>query len=82
MIELHEVQKAYADNEASAEMIRLLEKYGLNQKPITSDTIRNFDLMRAVKRRSCGSWDGGGVVTEEMFEKWILSQVDKHNNCQ
>jgi len=60
-------------------MIRLLEKYGLNDQPITSDTIRHFDLMQAVKRRSCGTWDGGGVVTEEMFEKWIVGQVDKHN---
>ena len=76
---MHEVQKAYAENEASAEMIRLLEKYNLNLKPITSETIRTFDLMQAVKRRACGTWDGGGVITEDMFEKWLVGQVDKNN---
>ena len=48
-------------------------------KPITSDTIRTFDLMQAVKRRACGTWDGGGVITEDMFEKWLVGQVDKNN---
>lgn len=79
VIELEEVEKAYAHNGASAEVIRLLEKYDLSTKPITSETIETFDLMRAVKRRACGTWDGGGVVTEEMFEKWIIGQVNKHN---
>ena len=51
----------------------------LNLKPITSETIRTFDLMQAVKRRACGTWDGGGVITEDMFEKWLVGQVDKNN---
>ena len=60
-------------------MLRLMEKHNISVKPITSETVKHFDLMQAVKRRECGTFDGGGVVTVEMFEKWIIGQINAHN---
>jgi len=79
VIELYEVEKAYAHDGAAAEMIRLLDVHGLSTQPISASTIATFDLMQAVKRRDCGTWDGGGVITPEMFEKWLLAAVKRHN---
>ena len=80
VIELYEVEKAYAHDGAAAEMIRLLDLHELSEKPISASTIQTFDLMQAVKRRDCGTWDGGGVITPEMFEKWLMGALKKHNS--
>lgn len=61
------------------EIISLLGKYRLPNRSISKDAMRHFDLMNAVKRRECGSFDGGGVMTPEMFEKWIIGQLSKFN---
>jgi len=80
VIELYEVEKAYEDNGASNELKKLLEKYALLKKPCSNDEIiERFDVFKCIKRRESGAFDGSGVITPEMFEKWIIGQITTFN---